>query len=86
MAIEREVAGMRCGEVLGVLSEYLDGDLATERRTQLEAHLQGCDVCRRFGGAFTTSIAALRREEDPGPAESSAVYERLSQRLEGGKP
>ena len=86
MAIEREVGGMRCGEVLGVLSEYLDGDLAAERRAQLEAHLQGCDVCRRFGGAFATSIEALRQEEPTEAAEASGVFARLRSRLEGEQP
>ena len=85
MAVEREVAGLRCGEVLADLSEYLDGELPAERRAQLDAHLRGCDVCERFGGTFSSAIQALRRGERPDPAEASAVFERLRQRLEGGK-
>jgi anti-sigma factor RsiW len=85
MAIEREVAGLRCGEVLADLSEYLDGDLPSERRAQLEAHLRGCDVCERFGGSFSSAIQALRRGERSDPAESSAIFERLRQRLESDK-
>ena len=85
MAIEREVAGLRCGEVLADLSGYLDGELPAERRSQLEAHLRGCDVCERFGVSFTSAIQALCRSEWPDPAEANAVFERLRQRLEGDK-
>lgn len=81
MAIEREVAGMRCGEVLAELSEYLDGELVPERRTQVETHLRGCDVCERFGGVFTAAIHALR-QGGPGPSpEEPAIFERLRARM-----
>ncbi len=81
MAIEREVAGLRCSEVLTDLSDFLDGDMQIERRSQIEAHLKGCDVCARFGGAFTAAIQALR-EEGPGLiGEETLVFERLHDRL-----
>lgn len=81
MAIEREVAGMRCGEVLAELSDYLDGELAAERRGQVEAHLRGCDVCERFGAAFTAAIHALREAELASTAEEPAIFERLRARI-----
>ena len=82
MATEQEIAGIRCGEVLAELSDYLDGDISTGRRAQVVAHLKGCDVCERFGGAFTTAIHALRQEEVNRPILESVVYERLRVRLE----
>jgi len=82
MATEQEVAGMRCGEVLAELSDFLDGELPVERRAEVVAHLQGCDVCERFGGAFTVAIHALRQGELSHPSEESAVYDRLRVRLE----
>jgi anti-sigma factor RsiW len=77
MADEREVAGTTCGEVLAELSDYLDGELSLERRAQLEAHLQGCDVCERFGGRFEALIQAIRRQASSPSAEEPAVFERL---------
>lgn len=87
MASEREVAGLRCGEVLAELSEYLDGELATMRRQQIEAHLAGCDWCERFGGQLAEAIGALRRElgaadAQPPAAEDAEAFARLRERLE----
>jgi len=65
MAHDRTVAGMRCSQVLEGLSDYVDGDLPEELRTQVEAHLAGCDWCERFGGTFINGLDALRQE----PAE-----------------
>lgn len=84
MAIEREVAGVRCSEVLAELSDYLDGDLPLARRSQIADHLRGCDVCARFGGAFTEAIQLLRRDEQGQRAEEPTVFERLSAHLAKG--
>ena len=85
MAIEREVAGLRCGEVLADLSNYLDGELPTERRAQVEAHLRGCNVCERFGVSFSTAIQSLHQEAQPESEEAQAVFERLRQYLKADK-
>ncbi len=81
MAIEREVAGLRCGEVLTELSDYLDGELSPERQAQVAAHLQDCDVCERFGSAFTIAIQSLRQGEPSLPGQVQTVFERLQVRL-----
>jgi anti-sigma factor RsiW len=81
MAIEREVAGMRCGEVLAELSDYLDGDLTKARSAQVEAHLHGCDVCERFGSAFASAIQTLRHSGLGFGEDDSTVFERLHARL-----
>ena len=62
---ERVVAGLRCRDVLADLSAYLDGELPRARVDRIEAHLQGCDWCERFGGDFTRSVEALRRVLGP---------------------
>ena len=82
MAIEREVAGMRCGDVLAELSDFLDGELRPERRAQVTAHLHGCDVCERFGSAFTAAIEQLRQGAPTLPGEALSAYERLHLRLQ----
>ena len=77
MAVEREVAGLRCGEVLAELSDFLDGDLPGERRRRMEAHLLGCEECARFGGAFTTALQSLRSGKSGPPGEAESVFQRL---------
>jgi len=82
MEHERKIAGMQCGEVLAELSDYLDGDLAPERQDQVLAHLQGCDVCERFGGVFTAAIRALRQSAPKDSLGGADAFERLRARLE----
>ncbi len=36
---------LSCREVMAELAEYLDEDVATELRQELEAHLQQCRTC-----------------------------------------
>ena len=59
---ERLVAGLRCGQVLERLSDYVDGDVDAATRAGIEAHLAGCDWCARFGGEFSGVVIALRAE------------------------
>lgn len=59
--LDRVVAGLRCREVLAQLSDYLDDDLSADAVRRIHAHLAGCDHCERFGGAFSATVAALRR-------------------------
>ena len=82
---ERVVAGLSCRDVLADLSDYLDQQLAPERRAQLEAHLRGCANCERFGGEFSAVVAALRRGlANPEPLDEMSarrLRERLRQEL-----
>ena len=67
-AHERVVAGLSCGEVLAVLSDYIDGTLDAETRSRIDGHLRGCDWCERFGGSFTEIVVTLRKQlRDPEP-------------------
>lgn len=59
---ERTVGGLRCGEVLERLSDYIDGALDAEARGAVEAHVAGCSVCESFGGSVAASVRALRRQ------------------------
>jgi anti-sigma factor RsiW len=78
---ERVIAGLSCGDVLGDLSDYLDNQLSSERRAQVDDHLRGCANCERFGGRFGATIAALRRSlASPEPLDE-ALARRLRERL-----
>ncbi len=75
---ERLVAGMTCGQVLAVLSDFLDGDLTAAARENVLRHLRGCDWCEQFGGRFREVVESLRRElQEPKPLPV-AVAARLS--------
>jgi anti-sigma factor RsiW len=84
MPTEREVAGLRCGEVLALLSDYLDGDLDTAAREKVEGHVRGCDQCARFGGRFAAVVTALRQRLAPLPPVDDGVAVRLAERLARG--
>ena len=43
--LDREIAGIRCRDVLERLSDYLDGDLGEEEARVIDAHLLACDHC-----------------------------------------
>jgi anti-sigma factor RsiW len=79
---EREAGGLRCREVLAVLSEYLDGELEPAARARVEAHLAECDVCERFGGRFASSVQRLRQALAEPPPPDPAVAEGLRRRLD----
>lgn len=82
--LDRKVAGITCREVLAHLSEYLDGELDDARAARVEAHVQGCLRCERFGGAFAGVVGALRRSlADAAPAPEPNLVRRLRARLPG---
>lgn len=82
MAHERTVGGLRCGEVLALLSEFVDRQLDADVRQRVLDHLAGCDWCERFGGEFADVIAAIRRElKEPAPL-SAEVAARLREALD----
>lgn len=78
---ERVVAG----DVLADLSEYLDNQLASDRRAQIDDHLRGRANCERFGGEFSVVVAALRHcLANPEPLDETSLRqlrERLRQEL-----
>jgi anti-sigma factor RsiW len=81
MAHDRDVAGIRCSEVLQRLSEYFDGELSPEQARAIEAHTAGCDWCARFGGDFSHAVERLRSNAQP-PSIDPALAERLRLALE----
>ena len=78
---ERIVAGMSCGDVLKLLSDYIDGDLDAAARAHVDEHLRGCDWCERFGGRFADVVQTMRRSLTEADALPDDVAERLRTRL-----
>ncbi len=90
---QRLVGPLWCGDVLAVLSDFVDGGLAAEVRDGVRAHLAGCDECSRFGVEFARVIRALRIELGSAEGPEPEVEARLSLRLapvlgtgSGGRP
>lgn len=85
---DRDVAGIRCTEVLEKLSAYLDGELADADVTRIDEHLQGCTWCERFGGRFAAAIAGLRLHLQDAEPLPPIVRKRLSEslRAEAARP
>ncbi len=82
MAHDREVAGIRCSQVLEHLSDYLDGELDAGTVGRIEAHLAGCDWCERFGQQFSTTVGELRRHLSEPAALDPGVAARLRAHLD----
>ncbi|MGW4423350.1 anti-sigma factor family protein [Streptosporangium sp. NPDC004631] len=48
-----------CREVLGLVTDYLDGALPAGRRRRLEAHLTGCADCLAYLEQIRVTIGIL---------------------------
>lgn len=78
---EKTVAGLRCGEVLDRLSDYLDDELPPAERAAVETHLRGCEGCARFGGELRATVRALKAHL--GAAELPGTFrDRLRQAID----
>lgn len=81
MPHDREVAGIRCMQVLEALPDFLEQQLPRSRIRQIQDHLRGCDWCESFGGEYASAIAALRRELAAAPPPPEPMRQRLLTRL-----
>ena len=73
-SLEQTIAGLRCREVLALLSDYLDELLAPSRLQAVQAHLAACPVCARFGADVAAILQALApaNEGQAAPGEAAA--------------
>jgi anti-sigma factor RsiW len=55
-----------CPRIVTLLSDYLDGRLPSEVRSDLERHLSGCPECTAFVATFRSTVSLLQSlsEED----------------------
>lgn len=67
---------LRCGQLLGNLSDYVDGDLAQALCAEIERHLAECENCRVVVNTLrkTVEIVHQTSAEEPLP---EGVHERL---------
>ncbi|NOH02234.1 MAG: zf-HC2 domain-containing protein [Chloroflexi bacterium] len=69
-----------CQDLLGSLSEYIDGGLPPDLCREIEKHLEGCDNCRVVLNTTrrTIDLMQIPAEEETVPTD---VRERLFKRL-----
>jgi predicted anti-sigma-YlaC factor YlaD len=71
----------QCQNLLGALSDYIDGELEGAVCAELESHLSGCENCRIVVDTLkrTVSLYKVVSNETSTP---NGVHQRLLQRLE----
>jgi anti-sigma factor RsiW len=74
---ELDVGGMRCSQVLALLSEYVDGELDAAAVDKIEKHLVGCPNCERFGRNFGAMVISLRQDSEKDPESHTGVVRSL---------
>lgn len=79
--LDRVVGGLRCRDVLVLLPDFVDDELSPEVVTRIRAHLDGCDVCEKFGGEYGALVASLRAGHAAAPPMDPGVRKRLAERM-----
>ncbi|MBI5353933.1 MAG: zf-HC2 domain-containing protein [Chloroflexi bacterium] len=69
-----------CENLLGSLSEYIDGELNPELCAEIEKHLAGCENCRVVLNTTKRTIDLVQTPTE-NPAMPTDVRERLFKRL-----
>ena len=79
--LDRMIAGLRCRDLLTLLADYVDGELSPQEVERVDAHLQGCAYCTKFGGEYGMMVEDLKRRFGE-PTVHSDVRARLVNRME----
>ena len=51
---------MKCGEMLGALSDYIDGELEERLCAEIEAHMQDCPDCHVVVDTLSKTVVLYR--------------------------
>ncbi|MCX8061858.1 MAG: zf-HC2 domain-containing protein [Anaerolineales bacterium] len=70
-----------CREMLGSLSEYLDGELEAELCAAIESHLSECENCRIVVDTLRKTITLYHQHAEEDPQLPAEVRLRLFKRL-----
>jgi len=72
---------MTCPELVSLLSDYIDGTLASEARATLEEHLTHCEKCHILLDTTQCTIVLYRVSQSPSlaPDRREALLRRLEQ-------
>lgn len=66
---------LTCRELVGLVTDYLEGALAPAERARFEAHVADCDGCANYLLQMRQTVAAVGalREQDVEPATRDAL-------------
>jgi RNA polymerase sigma-70 factor (ECF subfamily) len=69
----------RCKKIFAELSDYLDGQLDDFSCEELEAHMNGCQPCKKFLRSVANTIRQCRRlpSDRPDPNEAAALRKQI---------
>lgn len=70
-----------CREVIDFLMDYLEGDLALERRRAFEEHLAECPSCVSYIATYRATIELARGAAGGAPPLDEAVALRLARAI-----
>lgn len=79
--LDREIAGLRCRDLLERLTDYVDGDIGEVEMEQIAAHLRQCAECDKFGSEYAALVAALESRL-ASPSVAADVRTRLGNRMD----
>lgn len=71
----------QCSQLLGSLSEYIDGDLQAEICAQIEEHIKECDNCRIVVNTLQKTVELYEHTSNEPVELPRAVRERLFLKL-----
>lgn len=71
-----------CKQLLGSLSEYIDGALQAELCARIEEHLKDCEDCRIVVNTLRKTVELYEQQEPSDDDLPDAVRERLFLKLE----
>jgi anti-sigma factor RsiW len=54
------MTAMKCGEMLGALSEYIDGELEARLCAEIEAHMRECQDCQVMIDTLRKTVVLYR--------------------------
>ena len=68
---------LACGEVITLLFEYLEDEMADERRAEFERHLAICPSCRNYLATYRETLLLVRHAEAVDEAEIPEIPQHL---------
>lgn len=68
---------MVCDELVGLVTEYLEGTISDEDRRRFELHIAECEWCERYVEQTRAVVAALGRLDEE-PADNEAFTKALA--------
>ena len=72
----------KCSQLLGSLSEYIDGDLQAELCAQIEEHVKECDNCRIVVNTLQKTVELYEHTSNEPMLLPDKVRERLFLKLD----